>query len=93
MSVTNQWEGFFVSTTWTTVKKTLDMNAKLLYENGEPLVIIPENSTEEFNRYVHGFRFSCSIKHRAFCEDSVFEFLEGEDTLRLKAAVEKFRLD
>jgi hypothetical protein len=69
------------------------MNAELLYENGEPLVIIPESKTEEFNKYVRGFGFSCSIRHRALCEDNVFEFLEGEDVVRLKAIVEKFRLD
>ena len=54
-------------------------------------MIIPQSKTEEFNGYVRGFGFSCSIKHRGVCEDNVFEFLEGEDVVRLKAIVEKFK--
>jgi hypothetical protein len=62
-------------------------------DGNETLVLVPENRTVEFYKYLRGFGYSFTVDCRGFCEDNIFCFQEGEDLERLQAIVGKFHLD
>ena len=64
----------------------------VLKDGDEALVLVPENKTVEFYKYVRGFGYSFTVDCRGFCEDNVFCFQEGEDVERLQAIVGQFAL-
>src|SRR4051794_35761563 len=65
----------------------------VVIDGDEQLVMMPENKTAEFYKYLRGYGFSFTIDCRGFCEDNIFCFPESENTEKLKLIVSRFGLN
>ena len=61
-------------------------------DGDEQLVIVPENRTVEFYKYMRGYGYNFTVDCRGFCEDNIFCFPDTENTDRLRAIVAHFAL-